>query len=157
MQPKTPETINLNSEDHDKYFSKTSHLPHLIAFTLISMISKSDQIQKDTFTGGGLKDFTRIASSDPKMWEDIFLSNQINILEALKRFKSELNELEKLIEEKDSNKINQFIKDIEHIFNTDRKYYAFDFTCFDNDNLTSMLQFMFFIIRSLMNISFKSF
>ena len=75
------------------------------------MISKSDQIQKDTFTGGGLKDFTRIASSDPKMWEDIFLSNQINILEALKRFKSELGELEKLIEDKDSDKINQFIED----------------------------------------------
>ena len=103
-------TINLNTEDHDKYFSKTSHLPHLIAFALISMISKSDQIQKDTFTGGGLKDFTRIASSDPKMWEDIFLSNQINILEALKRFKSELGEIEKLIEDKDSDKINQFIK-----------------------------------------------
>ena len=45
------------------------------------------------------------------MWEDIFLSNQINILEALKRFKSELGELEKLIEDKDSDKINQFIKD----------------------------------------------
>ena len=104
-------TINLNSEDHDKYFSKTSHLPHLIAFALISMISKSDQIQKDTFTGGGLKDFTRIASSDPKMWEDIFLSNQINILDALKRFKSELGEIERLIEDKDSDKINQFIKD----------------------------------------------
>jgi len=104
-------TINLNSEDHDKYFSKTSHLPHLIAFALISMISKSDQVQKDIFTGGGLKDFTRIASSDPKMWEDIFLSNQINILEALKRFKSELGELEKLIEDKDSDKINKFIKD----------------------------------------------
>ena len=104
-------TINLNTEDHDKYFSKTSHLPHLIAFALISMISKSDQIQKDTFTGGGLKDFTRIASSDPKMWEDIFLSNQINILEALKRFKTELGELEKLIEDKDSDKINQFIED----------------------------------------------
>lgn len=103
--------INLNSEDHDKYFSKTSHLPHLIAFALISMISKSDQIQKDTFAGGGLKDFTRIASSDPKMWEDIFLSNQINILDALKRFKSELWEIERLIEDKDSDKINQFIKD----------------------------------------------
>ena len=104
-------TIDLNSEDHDKYFSKTSHLPHLIAFALISTISKSDQIQKNTFTGGGLKDFTRIASSDPKMWEDIFLSNQINILEALKRFKSELEELEKLIKEKDSDKINKFITD----------------------------------------------
>ena len=45
------------------------------------------------------------------MWEDIFLSNQINILEALKRFKSELGELEKLIEDKDSDKINQFIED----------------------------------------------
>ena len=104
-------TINLNSEDHDKYFSKTSHLPHLIAFALISMISKSDQIQKDTFAGGGLKDFTRIASSDPKMWEDIFLFNQINILDALKRFKCELGELERLIEDKESDKINQFIKD----------------------------------------------
>ena len=102
-------TVQINSEDHDKYFAKTSHLPHLIAFALISMISKSKETKKEIFTGGGLKDFTRIASSDPKMWEDIFLSNQINMLEVIKSFKSELDQLEKLIKESDSEKLNKFI------------------------------------------------
>ena len=103
-------TINLNLEDHDKYFAQTSHLPHFIAFALISMISKSEDPKKDTFTGGGLKDITRIASSDPKMWEDIFISNRLNILKAIKSFKSEIDKFEKLIEEKDAKEINQFIK-----------------------------------------------
>ena len=102
-------TIQINSEDHDKYFARTSHLPHLIAFALMSMISKSRETKKEIFTGGGLKDFTRIASSDPKMWEDIFMSNQINMLEVLKSFKSELDQLEKLIQKSDSEKLNQFI------------------------------------------------
>ena len=65
--------------------------------------------KKEIFTGGGLKDFTRIASSDPKMWEDIFLSNQVNMLEVIKSFKSELDQLEKLIKENDSEQLNQFI------------------------------------------------
>ena len=73
------------------------------------MISKSKETKKEIFTGGGLKDFTRIASSDPKMWEDIFMSNQINMLEVIKSFKSELDQLEKLIKENDSEKLNQFI------------------------------------------------
>ena len=102
-------TIQINSEDHDKYFAKTSHLPHLIAFALMSMISKSRETKKEIFTGGGLKDFTRIASSDPKMWEDIFISNQINMLEVIKSFKSELDHLEKLVKESDSEKLNKFI------------------------------------------------
>ena len=102
-------TIQINSKHHDKYFAKTSHLPHLIAFALMSMISKSKETKKEIFTGGGLRDFTRIASSDPKMWEDIFISNQINILEVIKSFKSELDQLEKLIEESESDKLNQFI------------------------------------------------
>jgi prephenate dehydrogenase len=103
-------TINLNLEDHDKYFAQTSHLPHFIAFALISMISKSEDLKKDTFTGGGLKDITRIASSDPKMWEDIFISNRLNILKEIKSFKSEIDKFEKLIEEQDAKEINQFIK-----------------------------------------------
>ena len=102
-------TIQINSKHHDKYFAKTSHLPHLIAFALMSMISKSKETKKEIFTGGGLRDFTRIASSDPKMWEDIFISNQINMLEVIKSFKSELDQLEKLIEESESDKLNQFI------------------------------------------------
>ena len=102
-------TIEISSEDHDKYFAKTSHLPHLIAFALMSMISKSKETKKEIFTGGGLKDFTRIASSDPKMWEDIFMSHQINMLEVIKSFKSELDQLEKLIQKSDSEKLNQFI------------------------------------------------
>ena len=68
-------THNLDSKLHDKIFSLTSHLPHIVAFSLISLFSKRKTSEYKKFIGGGLKDFTRIAESDPVMWENIFSLN----------------------------------------------------------------------------------
>jgi prephenate dehydrogenase len=92
------------------FFASTSHLPHLISFCLISAVSKMESGTANLLSGGGLKDFTRIASSDPKMWEDIFISNKENILDSLNIFKTEINDLEDLIKNSDAKKINDYIK-----------------------------------------------
>lgn len=103
-------SIELSIEKHDKFFALTSHLPHLIAFSLISAVSEINPGSANLLSGGGLKDFTRIASSDPKMWEDIFLSNKENILESLESFKKEMNKIESFIKSSDAEKINEIIK-----------------------------------------------
>mgnify|MGYP001327772789 FL=1 len=71
-------THNLDPKLHDKIFSLTSHLPHVVAFSLISLFSKRKTSEYKKFIGGGLKDFTRIAESDPAMWENIFSLNKNN-------------------------------------------------------------------------------
>ena len=71
----------------------TSHLPHLIAFTIVKTVSNlDDDIKRDVikFSASGFRDFTRIAASDPVMWRDIFLNNQDSILEILDRFNQNL-------------------------------------------------------------------
>jgi prephenate dehydrogenase len=103
-------SIELSIEEHDKFFALTSHLPHLIAFSLISAVSEINPGSANLLSGGGLKDFTRIASSDPKMWEDIFLSNKENILKSLESFKKEINNIESHIKSSDAKKINEIIK-----------------------------------------------
>ena len=103
-------SIELSIEEHDKFFALTSHLHHLIAFSLISAVSEKNPGSANLLSGGGLKDFTRIASSDPKMWEDIFLANKENILDALESFKKEINNLENFIKSSDAKKINEIIK-----------------------------------------------
>ena len=81
----------LDPEEHDKVFSKTSHLPHVIAFTLMHYLEKElgDKVFK--YSGGSLESYTRIASSDPLMWKDVTVSNKEAVLEAIKGFKSSLN------------------------------------------------------------------
>ena len=73
-------THNLDPKLHDKIFSLTSHLPHVVAFSLISLFSKRKTSEYKKLIGGGLKDFTRIAESDPVMWENIFSLNKNNLL-----------------------------------------------------------------------------
>lgn len=86
--------ITMTAEKHDAILSRTSHLPQLIAFSMANII-KADQWK---FSGGGLKDITRIASSDPNLWVDICNQNQNNIVHAIDLFIKELsllrNELE---------------------------------------------------------------
>ena len=65
----------LDLKDHDSLLALTSHLPHLISFSLISTLAELKLDSNKIFSGGGLKDFTRIASSDVKMWKDIFSNN----------------------------------------------------------------------------------
>jgi len=90
--------VFLSPKEHDRILSFTSHLPHIIAFTLINSIPQGYL----RFSSGGLKDATRIASSDPGLWQDIFLSNQENILKAIDLFEKNIKKLKSAIRERNS-------------------------------------------------------
>ena len=103
----------MNPEDHDKAMAFASHLPHLISFSLLHSIMNQDDNNINNFAAGGLKEFLRIAGSDPEMWSDIFNSNQNNIIEALELFKDSLDEIKNKFSDKDElkeliNKIKQY-------------------------------------------------
>ena len=100
----------LDPEEHDKVFSKTSHLPHVIAFTLMHYLEKElgDKVFK--YSGGSLESYTRIASSDPLMWKAVSVSNKEAVLEAIKGFKSSLNQMSKLIESEDEESILDYLR-----------------------------------------------
>ena len=109
-------TVIMNSEKHDKIFSITSHLPHLIAYNLVKSaqdFEKNQNYQLIKFSAGGLRDFSRIAASNEIMWRDIFFNNNANVSKAidlfiknLKAFKRDINKknnkliLKKLIQTK---------------------------------------------------------
>ena len=101
----------VNTEYHDRILAITSHLPHLIAYTIVGTASdletdlKNDVIK---FSASGFRDFTRIASSDPIMWRDVFLNNSDAVLEMLQRFNEDLSDLQKAIRKKDGDKLYSF-------------------------------------------------
>ena len=85
---------------HDKVLAITSHLPHLIAYTIVGTatdLEASEQAQVIKFSAGGFRDFTRIAASDPIMWRDVFLNNREAVLEMLQRFAEDLTALQRAI------------------------------------------------------------
>jgi len=82
----------MNALHHDKVLAATSHLPHAIAYGLVDCLASMDDIDEIfRFAAGGFRDISRIASSDPVMWRDIFLQNREQILEMLTRYRSELD------------------------------------------------------------------
>jgi prephenate dehydrogenase len=83
---------------HDEVLAATSHLPHVLAFALTNMLGKKDEQQEIfQFAAGGFRDFTRIASSDPKMWLDICLANRREIVPLIHQFREELSVVAGLI------------------------------------------------------------
>ncbi|MBK8176528.1 MAG: prephenate/arogenate dehydrogenase family protein [Rhodospirillales bacterium] len=85
---------------HDRVLAITSHLPHLIAYTIVGTATDlEDQVKSEVikFSAGGFRDFTRIAASDPVMWRDIFLNNREAVLEMLARFTEDLTALQRAI------------------------------------------------------------
>ena len=105
----------LDPEEHDKVFSKTSHLPHVIAFALMHYLEKELGHKVFKYSGGSLENYTRIASSDPLMWKDIAVSNKEAVLEAIKGFKSSLNQMSKLIESEDEESILDFLRFVKEV------------------------------------------
>ena len=82
-------TVIMNSEKHDKIFSITSHLPHLIAYNLVKSAQDFEKKQKYDlvkYSAGGLRDFSRIAASNEIMWRDIFFDNRKNVSKAIDLF-----------------------------------------------------------------------
>jgi 3-phosphoshikimate 1-carboxyvinyltransferase len=94
--------LTMAAEYHDEVLAATSHLPHLIAFSLVDTLAGDDQ-NMDIFryAAGGFRDFTRIAASDPVMWRDIFLSNRDAVLLTIDRFTQDLDQLRSAIADQD--------------------------------------------------------
>lgn len=87
-------------EHHDLVLAITSHLPHLIAFTIVGTASDLEEVTQSEvikYSAGGFRDFTRIAASDPTMWRDVFLANKDAVLEMLQRFSEDLSALQRAI------------------------------------------------------------
>ena len=105
----------LDPEEHDKVFSKTSHLPHVIAFTLMHYLEKELGDKVFRYSGGSLESYTRIASSDPLMWKDVTVSNKEAVLKAIKGFKSSLNQMSKLIELEDEESILDYLRFVKEV------------------------------------------
>ena len=106
--------IFMNAEIHDSIFSLNSHMPHLVAFTLIELVCNINKNALD-FTGAGFKDFTRIAGSNPKMWTDIFSDNNVNIVELIDNYILILENWRKLLTEKKYKKIYEKISEISKV------------------------------------------
>jgi cyclohexadieny/prephenate dehydrogenase len=100
----------MEAKKHDHILAITSHMPHLIAYNIVSMSlniqdEKKSEIVK--YSASGLRDFTRIAASNPIMWRDIFIQNKKNTSELINKFISNLEELKKAIENNDGKKLEE--------------------------------------------------
>ena len=103
-----PALFWINSILHDKIFSITSHLPHLVAYNLVKSAQDFEKKQKYNlikYSAGGLRDFSRIAASNEIMWRDIFFDNGKNVTKAIDIFIKNLNSFKKDINFKDNRSI----------------------------------------------------
>jgi cyclohexadieny/prephenate dehydrogenase len=90
----------MDAPHHDLVLAVTSHLPHLIAYTIVGTASDLEEVTRSEvikYSAGGFRDFTRIAASDPVMWRDVFLANKEAVLEMLQRFSEDLTALQRAI------------------------------------------------------------
>lgn len=90
----------MDAKHHDKVLAITSHLPHLIAYTIVDTaanLEESERAEVIRYSAGGFRDFTRIAASDPVMWRDVFLNNRDAVLEMLQRFNEDISQLQRAI------------------------------------------------------------
>jgi prephenate dehydrogenase len=102
--------INLTTDEHDFIFGAVSHLPHIVAYALMNTLGalKTPENRDVTaFSGAGLKDITRIASSDPVMWRDICLSNRNHSLDLIDRFENKLKKIRNIIEKGDGQELKK--------------------------------------------------
>jgi cyclohexadieny/prephenate dehydrogenase len=92
--------VTMSAAHHDRVLAMTSHLPHLIAYTIVGTATNLEESLKSEvieFSASGFRDFTRIAASDPVMWRDIFLNNREAVLDVLQRFSEDLTALQRAI------------------------------------------------------------
>lgn len=100
------DVVEMPVADHDEVLAATSHLPHILAYTLVDALAgQKEQQDIFKFAAGGFRDFTRIASSDPTMWQEISLANSAALLKMIDSFSSQLTDLRSAIERSDGEKI----------------------------------------------------
>ena len=98
----------MDAEHHDLVLAVTSHLPHLIAYSIVGTASRLEDVTKGEvikYSAGGFRDFTRIASSEPEFWRDVFLANKGAVLEVLGRFTEDLTTLQQAIRGDDGDQL----------------------------------------------------
>ena len=103
----------MTPDHHDLVLAITSHLPHLIAYTIVGTASDlEDHLKSEVikFSASGFRDFTRIAASDPTMWRDIFLNNKEAVLEALARFSEDLTVLQRAIRRSEGDSLHALFR-----------------------------------------------
>ncbi len=93
---------------HDEVFGYVSHLPHVIAYTLVNLIFGKPR--EFRFIGGGFRDYTRVAASSEFMWTDIFLMNKENVVKAIEEYIDELAFIKELIEKDDRTRLIEYLK-----------------------------------------------
>lgn len=97
------EVICMDVTKHDEVLAYTSHLPHLLAYSLVEQLAnRQDNLDIFRYAAGGFRDFSRIAASDPQMWHDIFITNKTALLNAVSGFEQQLDYLKHVIEHEDS-------------------------------------------------------
>ena len=102
--------VKMSADHHDKVLAMTSHLPHLIAYTIVGTATNLEESLKSEvieFSASGFRDFTRIAASDPVMWRDIFLNNREAVLEIVQRFTEDLTALQRAIRWGEGDKLQE--------------------------------------------------
>lgn len=101
--------LKMSLQEHDATFAKTSHLPHVIAFSLVNFLShQSDRERLFDLAAAGFYDFTRIASSDAEMWRDICITNRDEVLHALDGFKQQIDLIKSKVADSDQDAILQY-------------------------------------------------
>ena len=96
------QTLSMDAHEHDTIFGALSHLPHVVAYALMNTVANVKTESHDeilSMSGGGLKDITRIASSDPVMWRDICLENKRPVVKLINQFQNTLENIKTLIEQ----------------------------------------------------------
>ncbi|MEE1878494.1 prephenate/arogenate dehydrogenase family protein [Altererythrobacter litoralis] len=100
----------MDPQHHDLVLAVTSHIPHLIAYTIVGTASDLEEVTQGEvikYSAGGFRDFTRIAASDPTMWRDVFLHNKVAVLEMLGRFTEDLTALQRAIRSGDGDTLHE--------------------------------------------------
>ena len=109
------EVSTMTAEDHDRILALTSHLPHFLAYAIVAQLSAADDaLDVFNFAAGGLRDFTRIASSDPRMWREILLANKTELTNALDGFEQQVLHLRALVAAEDGQGLEDIFSDVKH-------------------------------------------
>lgn len=101
----------MDAAHHDRVLAMTSHVPHLIAYTIVGTASELEEVTESEvikYSAGGFRDFTRIAASDPVMWRDVFLANRDAVLDTLQRFTEDLTALQQAIRRGEGERLEQW-------------------------------------------------
>jgi len=104
------EVITMDAAKHDRIVAAISHLPHMVAYSLVNAVEGYDRLDESilSYSAGGFRDFTRIASSDPAMWRDIALMNRDALLEMIDLFSGYFSRLRSLVEDRDGQGLENF-------------------------------------------------